>query len=154
MHRRPLHQQHLPGHGGLWGQWPEGHKVTAEGYRELGGQCSAGPQCGGPWGLGTVPTAALSIPCWSPSHWQGCQLRDPLCFGSSHPEINTIGFHFHQNVAFLHFIFAFRSETKISPEAQTWSCTTNSPSQPGGSTDAAGLPALPAQRAMLGNFPH
>lgn len=111
MYHPPLCQQHLPEHGGVWGQWPEGHKVTAKGHQELGASALAGPWCSDPRGLGSVPTAALSIPCWSPSRQRGCQLRGPLCFGSSHPEINTIGFRFHQNVAFLHFTFAFGSET-------------------------------------------
>lgn len=69
---------------------------------------------GDPGGLGTVPTAAWSIPCWSPYHWQGCQLRDFLCFEYNQPERNPIRFHLHQKVAFLHFISEFGSENKVS----------------------------------------
>lgn len=104
-----------------------------------------------PAGFVTVPVAASSIPGAPPAFGRAAQ--GPLCFGRSRPKTGTVAFRFHQNVPFLLFTFALRPETKVALEAQTWLYTTNPTSQPGDSAGAVGLPALPAQQAMLRNIP-
>lgn len=117
----------------VWGQWPEEHKVPAQGYQELevsapqghsAGTCRA---CHG-------PCSSLKHPWCSPSHRQGCSREAILS------ETDTIAFGFHQNVGFLLFTIAPRSETEVALEAQTWLCTTKPhPSRrPHGAASSAG----------------
>lgn len=53
-------------------------EVTAEGCQELGLHALQGHSVVTPEGLGTH--------WWSPSHWQGCQLRDPHASGPDIPK--------------------------------------------------------------------
>lgn len=101
-----------------------------------------------PRGLGMVPTAAWSIPCWSPCHWQGCKLRDFL--RHHHPERKLIRFHFHQK-----WLFNI-SSLSLGPKQKKkflsfFFRNSDLVLHPAGCCRAA---ALLAQQAALGSFPY
>lgn len=53
-------------------------EVTAKGYQELGLHALQGHS--------VVTCGGLDTHWWSPSHWRGCQLRDPHASGPAIPK--------------------------------------------------------------------
>lgn len=123
------------------GQWPEEHKVPAQGYQELevsapqghsAGTCRA---CHG-------PCSSLKHPWCSPSHRQGCSREAIQRQTPSHSaSTKTWGFYFSPLRPDLRLELLWKLRPGCAPQTPI----------PAG--DPMGLPALPAQQAALRNIP-